>query len=434
MVLGHMAVWGGMMVALSAQEPVLRVSDAVTAALEAQPRLLASREGVEAALARESQAAWKRSGTVNTTAQYTPQQKQLIVLFPGVPPLVPPTPFEMRSLKRYSIGLDITVPLYTWGSLTAQQDSARREVQASRGQYRRVRQETVFEAVQAFHQAAIADAALKVSEESVAQRRTFLELASRRAKARAGSHLDELKAQLALSRSLTDQTESRNRASEARESLVSVTLDPRFRTARLQEPEEAAAPGPEEAEMLRRALAGRPDLDALHRQQEALALSGRAAKAGALPAVAFRGTLTQQHDEKSMIFRSEGQNYAVGLSLTWDALGRGKAGARYAELESRRREVVQQARALEASITLEVRTALGRCRETSERRELQVQALAVAEEQARLTRLAYQEGLSTALEALEADLALTGARFDLLRARLDCALARARLDLALGDK
>ena len=60
-------------------------------------------------------------------------------------------------------------------------------------------------------------------------------------------------------------------------------------------------------------------------------------------------------------------------------------------------------------------------------------ALVTAEEQARVARLAYGEGAISALEARDADLGLTGARFALLRARLDLALAQARLRYAMGE-
>jgi outer membrane protein TolC len=57
----------------------------------------------------------------------------------------------------------------------------------------------------------------------------------------------------------------------------------------------------------------------------------------------------------------------------------------------------------------------------------------VAEEQARIARLAYREGVITSVEAEDAELALTAARFGVTRAAMDAALARAQLTFALGD-
>ena len=62
-----------------------------------------------------------------------------------------------------------------------------------------------------------------------------------------------------------------------------------------------------------------------------------------------------------------------------------------------------------------------------------VHAVQVAEEQARVARLAYAEGVITSVEAQDAELGLTAARFALLRARLDAATARAELKFAVGE-
>jgi outer membrane protein TolC len=79
-----------------------------------------------------------------------------------------------------------------------------------------------------------------------------------------------------------------------------------------------------------------------------------------------------------------------------------------------------------------VRSALLSVREARERIDVEQRALTVAEEQARVARLAYREGLITSVEGQDAELALTAARFALLRARHDGALAEARLTLAMG--
>jgi outer membrane protein TolC len=80
-----------------------------------------------------------------------------------------------------------------------------------------------------------------------------------------------------------------------------------------------------------------------------------------------------------------------------------------------------------------VRAALGSAQEARERVAVQRRALAVAEEQVRIARLAYREGVITSVEAEDAELALTAARFQSTRAAADAALARAQLACALGE-
>lgn len=82
---------------------------------------------------------------------------------------------------------------------------------------------------------------------------------------------------------------------------------------------------------------------------------------------------------------------------------------------------------------MEVRSALFNAKEARERAKVQTSAVAVAEEQARVARLAYREGLITSVELQGAELALTAARFNRLRAHLDAALAQANLKFTLGE-
>lgn len=420
-------------VTLAAQERPLTVSDAVTSALEMAPGLKATESQAEAARARQAQAGWKRAGSFETSLLYTPEQKPLKVAFPGMEPYVPPMSFEIRQLQKYSITGTYTVPLWTWGALERAHEASRRETEAARSTARRSRGETAFQARQAFHQACAAISAVTVAEEAVAQQKAFLAVAQSRVRAGAAARLDELKAELAVTKAESDLLEARNRAVLAREALVSATLDPRFRTGALVVADPAQVELPDETSALKRALAARPDLEATRQQVEALTLGTRAARASGLPAMAFRASVTQQHDEPGRVFKSDSQLYAIGLAVTWDALEPGRARAKAAELDAQARALRHGLRAQEEGVSLEVRGALNRLKEARARLEVQLRAVAVAQEQARIARLAYREGAATSLEAQEAELALSAARFDHVRARTDAAIAEAALTLALGD-
>lgn len=417
--------------AVVAQEPPLTVSDAVASALAQAPALKASESQAEAARAREAQAGWRRAGSLETSALYTPKQKPLKVGIPSFFPGMEPMDMEIRQLQKYAVTGTYTLPLWTWGALSGAHRAAGQESEAARRTALRSRSQAAHDARAAFHQAEAALAGVDVAEAALAQQRAFLAVAQSRVKAGAAPRLDALKAELAVARAESDLLETRNRAALAREALVAVTLDPRFRTAPLRSEEEALLEAPEEAAALARALQSRPDLEATRRQVAALGLGTRAAQAAGLPAVAFRASLTQQNDLPGQIFKGASQLYTVGLALSWDALEPGRARARAAELEAQARALQHALRGQEEGVALEVRSALHRLKEARARMAVQQRAVDVATEQARIARLAYQEGVATSLEAQEAELALTAASFDRLRARTDAALAKAALELAL---
>jgi len=79
-----------------------------------------------------------------------------------------------------------------------------------------------------------------------------------------------------------------------------------------------------------------------------------------------------------------------------------------------------------------VRTAHLQVEDAQAQITLAATALRQAEEQARVSRLAYKEGVATAVEAQDAELALTRARYQVLATELARETALAQLGLAVG--
>jgi outer membrane protein TolC len=418
---------------LLAQESPLTVDDAVRSALDRQPRLKAAADNRDAADARSSQAQLDRVGKLEANLLYTPWQKPLEVTFPGVPPLIPPASFEIKTLQTWSLQGAWTQPLWTWGALEKKAGSAKEEVAAADFQLTRARQQTVFEATKTFLQAAEAEEAVKVAQQALEQQQEFLRVASARVRAGGAAKLDELKAELGVSQAQSQLLESRNAAKLAREALVTTTLDPRFRNQSLRLPDKGAAVFPEEDPAIRRALDQRPDLKGLRKQASALDMGSRAAKGSGLPSLSFRASVVQQNENLGSIWKKEGQQYNAGFVLSWESFSPFRSRAKAAELRANAKAVTHQAEAAEENVALEVRSALQSLREAWERLEVQEHAITVAEEQARIARLAYREGVIASVDLQQAELGLSDARFRRLKAGLDAALAQASLHFALGD-
>lgn len=416
-----------------AQEAPLTLQDAVASALRDSPRLKTAEAQAQGAEARVTTADLNRVGRVETTYLYTPSQKPLAVAFPGIPGVMPPASFEVKLLARHSFQVALSQPLWTWGALSGQSRAARLEREASRLGLDRARQQTAFEASRAFLQAAEAAEGVRVAEQALAQQQGFLKVATSRFEAGAAPRLDVLKAELAVARAESNLLVVRGQAALAREALVNATLDLRFREAPLAPLAPSQAPLPDEATALARAQAQRTDLQALGRQGEAATTRTRAARASGLPTLAFRAGLTQQNEAFAKAFQSDSQTYQVGLALTWDGTAPLRARARAAEQGAQARMLREELRQAEQGLVLEVRSAWLKVREARDREAVEARAVTVAEEQARVARLAYREGVLTSVEAQEAELALTAARFNTLRASLDAALAYEAFRFALGE-
>jgi len=83
-------------------------------------------------------------------------------------------------------------------------------------------------------------------------------------------------------------------------------------------------------------------------------------------------------------------------------------------------------------VELDVRQAALRVQESIAKIRAEKGTVALAEEGLRMAQLRFQEGVGTQVETLDAALALTGARTQLVRALRDYAVAVAALDKALG--
>jgi outer membrane protein TolC len=284
----------------------------------------------------------------------------------------------------------------------------------------------------AYYQAAAAVAAVGVADEAQEQQRAFLNVTRLREEAGASARLDILKGELAVAQAESDAIEARNGEHLTREALVTATSDERFRGAALKALQDDTDELPAEAEAVALALRRRPDLASLRSQITAAHLAGDATRAARLPALVFRGQVTQQNAALGHVLDHDSQIYALGMAVNWDLTQALRGGPAVAERRAAERGVRHAASASEAEAALEVRAALSSAREARERVAVQRRAVSVAEEQARVARLAYGEGVITSVEAQDAELGLRAARLALLRARLDAAIAGAEIEHALG--
>lgn len=416
---------------LCAEAP-LTLDEALRSAAARNPRLAAQAQSQAAARARVAQSRWDQWGRLDLTAQWAPSLKNPSFELPSLAPGWSAQRFDLQLQQNHQFTLSAEQPLWTWGSLAGRRRAAEVQVEAEDAGLQREDQQLRFDVTRAFLEARQAEALVGVAEAAVRQQAAFLDTAQARVRSGQAPRLDVLKAELALSRADSDLVARRNAVRTMREELVTFTEDARFRSSPLAPVAELPLPGAAEAELLAEARRRRPDLKALQRGAQALGLEAAANRASGLPTLALVGNLSQQKDTLNGVFQNENRTYLVGVALRWEALGSQRARARGAEREAQARQRLSQVQGLEARIALEVRTARYQVEDAQAQVTLAATALRQAEEQVRVARLAYREGVSTAVEAQDAELALSRARTQALNAGLDRELALARLNLALG--
>jgi outer membrane protein TolC len=413
---------------LLAQPATLTLAEAEAAALAHHPDLAAAAADQQAAQARLELAEAQRLGRLEATLQWAPAVRNPSLDVPGA---AQPFTLDLQDHELASLTLD--QPVWTWGSLGGQARAAALELDSAGAARERRAQQVRFQATRAYLQAQAADAAVAVARTALDQQHAFQAMAEDRVRAGSAPRLDQLKADLAVSGAEADLVARRDAAREAREELVAATEEPGFREAGLAPEPPAVLPAKEPAELVARALARRPDLRQIQRLAEAQQTGARAQRAAGLPSVSVVGSITQQNGSWDGLLQADNRTYLLGLALRWDGLARRRARAQAAATLAESRASQAQGRSLADQVELEVRNGWLRVQDALARVRLADTSLAQAEEQARVARLAYREGVTTAVEAQDAELDLSRARYQVLVAGLDRDLASAELALAVGE-
>ena len=182
--------------------------------------------------------------------------------------------------------------------------------------------------------------------------------------------------------------------------------------------------------LLDRAKESRPDYGALKARRRAAAAALKAAKGSMLPALGLEGSYEWNTPRISGDWNG---SYLLGVGLEWNLFNGLGDRARVKEATANKRVLDRRLEVMEEGLSLEIEKAVVAV--TTGRESLRVMAewVDLAEENLRIIRARYLEGLTTVVELERAELALSNARLAWLRAVYDLRLAVARLKLITGE-
>jgi outer membrane protein TolC len=317
--------------------------------------------------------------------------------------------------------------LYSGGRTQGLINQAELDLLGSHERLRRVRQAVAFKVAQAFYGLLEAEALLQVQDEAVRQVQAQLEIARKRYEVGTARQLDVLKAEVQLADVQQAQVAAANRVDLARMSLnLAMGRDP-------ETPLAAAAPETPatEAETEQPAAEVTPSHPEWVQSQLAL----RRAEAGlqvarslGLPEVDLRAA----YNLEGGAFPPDIENWNVGVGVSlplWDS-GDRKGAMQQATARTEQSRVLQEA--LRQRIELDIKQAQVAIRDAQER--MRVTALSV--EQARQALAVEQEryrvGTGSSTEVIDAQVALTQAGANAVRAEYDHRVALAQLGYAQG--
>ncbi|GEJ56029.1 hypothetical protein AMYX_07700 [Anaeromyxobacter diazotrophicus] len=322
------------------------------------------------------------------------------------------------------LGASVMQPIYMGGRLTAGRRAAEAQAEAEGHTQARRQDELALAVVEAYFGAQVAEQGLRFAEDTLqhaAETERFTQARNRQGLA---LDADVARATAFRAQAEAERATARQRVASARSALVLLAGDVAS-GAELTTPVERAQPAP--ADGAPPPGIERADLLAARLRATAAEEAGAAARGSLLPEVfaqagveTLRSSLAQGATWFQLLLVARWQLSLGALDGTRAAEARAAAARSAAAWQERqaRREVDEAHRAVE---TADVRVASAR------------EAISASESARSLREARHRQGLLPLTDVLDAEAGLAGARALLLQSQLQARLARAQLQLALGQ-
>lgn len=349
---------------------------------------------------------------------------------------------EPGVFSKNIVGSDLVLsyPLYTGGTLKANQDAARFAAKSSELQYLRAQQEVEYRIACAFAQILAQREHIESLKFNCKSLTSHLTLINDLIRAEKAITVDRLRVEVRIADLQQNQARADNDLQITMEILANLMgVD----HAQFEISGElltlAESKGlPDEPALLRRAAQSRSDLAAMGEQMKSQAKRVDAAKGGTMPQVsafaAYGGRWGIDPNDEPAGADSADDRGSVGLFITfpiWDGnLRRAEIDVEKAELASLQKRYA----ALQQGVVLEIRMAVLNLQSARERLTSTRKAVDQAREVLRTQQKAQGLGAATLTDVLDAQSALLTAQTNDYAALAEYQMAKAELKLAVGQE
>ena len=415
---------------------------AALARLEAESEVLqAAGESVTRARAGVDEARGRRGPTVTLDARATrldaPLEADLVPVrellggaLGGVgialPPEFFPASFRLQERQFYALGLEAVQPLYVGGRLRAGLEGAESGVAAERSAVEATRSELHRVLTERYFGQVLAAEALAVREQTVLALQRHLDDTARLETEGMVARAERLRAGVALAEALAERDTAREQLTLARSALAALLASEQ--PVQLLTPIPPPPARPDRLQWQQRAGAGNPVLrETAHRLGQAKA-GQRIARGERLPSVALFARRELYTGDLTLL----DPDWAVGLQFSWPLYDAGQRRARETAARARADEVAQRLAAGRRDVALQVEQQVTRLLAALDRHATFEATAQLADESLRAQQRAFEEGLATSLDVIDAELARSRVTLGELAARQEAWVALAALHAAAG--
>jgi len=353
-------------------------------------------------------------------------------------PTSPPITLQTQPDKVSSLGLSIAQPLYTGGLITNSYRLSRLGRDMAKDKVQSTRTDLVRQVKEAYYGILLARELIDVSEESISVAEAHLKVAQARYDVGLASSYDVLRGEVQVANLRPALINMQNALDTSREALglllgldANQTVDAKGELA--LEPFGTAL-----EDCLTKALANRPELTMLRRNEEIAERSIAIARAGLYPKLYLAGGYTHQLNDYSLgvsFSPAEWSDIWQGtLSLSWDLFDSWAASSRIKQAQVAKDQARSNREQLEQVIRFEVENSWRSLKAAEESVKSQGKNVENAREGMRIAEARYREGLMQSVDVMDAELALNSAQTNYYQSIYSYEVALARLLKAMGEE
>lgn len=337
--------------------------------------------------------------------------------------------------NTYVSAIGFIQAIYTGGSLQALKQSKQLALEAAKTEEVRVRQGVTNGVQVSYYNRKRAEEKQVVAEEAVSLTKDHMGRAEKLFNAGVVAKSDVLRSKVAVSEAELDLIRAKN-AVELSLTAIEKAVGDTVTSADVSDglPKRAASTLRQELretppDALATAYEKRQELkmySLLSQQAEKVA---KAAKGQLLPQIVGAAGYYTVDDS---FFPTDNDEFKVGLAATWTIYDSGRVKAQTNQAKAQARELLSRLSDMKTTVKLEVTQAELNLRSAESRLNVAEHQVQTSEEDYRIAKRRYDESVGTNLDVLDARLALTNSRTELVDALYDIRIAEANLQYAMG--
>lgn len=381
-------------------------------------------------------------GLLPTVATYSSYQRAWelpTIFFDNPDPTGPPKiSFKVGQTHTLVSGIKFEQPLFLGGAAWNGYQLAKLGYNLAETQYEMTRETVLLDATTAYLGLLFARSLIDMNQQAVATAEENLQQVQEMEKVGKASRFDVLRAEVQLA-SVKPQLISAENNVRLAESRLRMVLNLPANQELLVTETLQYVPDPlrgeQVEELVQRAFQKRPEMQALMTQKAMAQKQVAISKSTLAPKVSFSTTYQYQGEKETTDFTQDDffKSFNSSISMNLPLFTGWQNQTQIQQAKINQRILDDQEVMLRQAIRREVESAYFTIQEAEEKVLSQIKLVAQAQEALRLARLRYQEGSSTQLDVMNAEVALNQARMSHYQSLFEYNLARTQLQKALNQ-